>query len=188
MTTKEWPYHNEPTIGVSDFVRRQTPEAPYSHFEGTWEELVEIVHDNFKRGKQGYKSGVLLVPVPPGRFRSSTIQVTPETPLRAVYEARREGEARYLSVRAEGTKTQAKHAFVVLYMKEILGAEATTDSEWEIVSINARESEAEEPMDPMTMARNFLELPGGTKGEWTAQQFAESIVYWSSRALIDTKK
>jgi len=176
-----------PTIAISNFVRRQTPEAPYSHFEGTWDELLEMVAEGVRGGwtKDGYKPGVMLVSVPPERFRSGTVLVTPETPLRAIFQARREHEARYLSVRAQGQKTQARVVFVVLYSHEVLGDEATTDCDWEIISINARETEAEEPMDPMTMARNFLVLPGGTKGDFTAQQFAESIIYWSTRALVD---
>jgi hypothetical protein len=176
------------TIALNDFVRRQTPESPYSHFEGTEDELIQLVCLCFHEGKQGYKPGVLLVPVPPERFRSSTVQVNLETPLRAVFGARREPEAPYLSVRAQGKKTQAKYAFVVLYSHAVLveGNEATTDCDFEIVSINARESVEEEPMDPMTMARNFLVLEGGTRGDFTAQQFAESIVYWSTRALVDS--
>jgi len=173
-------------IGVNKFVLRQTPEAPYSHYEGTWEDLVALVEANFFRAKEGYKKGVALVPVPPEGFWSSTVPVTSETELRAIFQARREGEAKFLSVRAKGGKAPAKFVFVVLYSKTVLGAEATTDAVWEIVSINARETEEEEPMDPMTMARNFLELPGGTKGDFTAEQFAKSIVYWSTRALIDT--
>jgi len=177
------------TIGVSNFVRRQTPEASYSHFEGTWEELVELVKANFRHGKQGYKPGVLLVPVPVQhvrRFRSSTVKVNQNTKLRPQFAPRREGEMPFISVRAQGGKSVASHAFVVLYSHAVLmeGGEATTNADWEIISINARGTEAEEPMDPMTMARNFLCLPGGTKGEFTAQQFAESIVYWSQHALV----
>lgn len=173
-------------IGVNNFVLRQTPEAPYSHYDGPWEEVVSMVVVYFGRAKPGYKPGVLLVPLPPDRFFSSTILITPETELRAVLQARRDFEAKYVSVRAKGGKSPAKFVFVVLYSKEVLGVEATTDAEWEIISINARETEEEEPMDPMTMARNFLELPGGTKGDFTADQFAKSIVYWSARALIDS--
>jgi len=172
-------------IGINSFVLRQTAEAPYSHYEGTWEALVALVGANFSRANPGYKEGVLLVPLPPEGFWSSTVPVTPETELRAVFQARREGEAKYLSVRARGGKSQARFVFAVLYSKAVLGAEATTEAEWEVVSINARETEDEEPMDPMTMARNFLELPGGTKGDFTAEQFARSIVYWSCRAMHD---
>lgn len=172
-------------IGVNKFVLRQTRAAPYSYYMGAWTALIALVEENFSRAKQGYKEGVLLVPVPPEDFLSSTIPVTSETELRAVFQARRDTEAKYLSVRAKGAKAPAKFVFIILYSKEVLGADATTGADWEIISINARETEEEEPMDPMTMARNFLELPGGTKGDFTAEQFAKSIVYWSTRALFD---
>ena len=45
----------------------------------------------------------------------------------------------------------------------------------------------EEPMDPYTMARNFLHLKGGTKGDFTAEQFAQSIVYWNNHAMTAGK-
>lgn len=181
-----------PSIGVSNFVRRQTPQSSYSHFEGTWSELVTLVEEHFDEGKQGYKPGVWLVPVPAERFRSNIVALTPNTPLTAHYAPRREGEAPFINVRAQGgttpagEKMPAKHAFVVLYSHAVLceGGEASTDANWEIVSINARTEDAESPMDPMTMARNFLFLPGGTRGEFTAQQFAESIVYWNQHALV----
>jgi hypothetical protein len=176
------------TVALNDFVRRQTPESPYSHFVGSENYLVALVTAYLNKGWQGYKPGVLLVPVPPEKFRANVVSVTSQTELRATFEARREPEARFLSVRAKGEKVQAKHVFVVLYSKEVLGDEATSDADWEIVSINARESEIEEPMDPMTMARNFLVLEGGTKGDFTAQQFAESIVFWSTHALVDQEK
>lgn len=175
------------TINVNDFARRQTPDAPYSHYDGGWSKLIRLVEENFDRGRPGYKSGVLLVPIPPEGFWSSTVQVDEGTELKAFFTARREGEQPYLHVRAKGKKTPAAHAFVVLYSREVLGEEATTFSDWEIVSINARATEEEEPMDPMTMARNFLHLPGGTKGDFTAEQFARSIVYWSTRALIHSE-
>lgn len=176
------------TVALNDFARRQTPESPYSHFVGSEVQLVELVATCFDKGKQGYKPGVLLVPVPPENFRANVVSVTSKTELRATFEARREPEARFLSVRAKGEKVQARHVFIVLYSKEVLGDEATSNADWEIVSINARDCAEEEPMDPMTMARNFLVLEGGTKGDFTAQQFAESIVFWSTHALVDQEK
>ena len=54
---------------------------------------------------------------------------------------------------------------------------------WEIVSLNARPTEGPEPMTPMAMARNLLAMAGGTQADYSAQQFAEAIVYWSTRAM-----
>ena len=59
-----------------------------------------------------------------------------------------------------------------------------TDCEWELVSINARPTPEPEPLTPDTMARNFLELPGGTKADYTAEEFARAILYWSCRAML----
>lgn len=187
-----------PSIGISDFVRRQTPESSYSHFGGTWEELVAIVSANFDKAAEGYKPGVKLVPIPfatlsdytDKEFYSSTIRVNPHTTLVPKFAWRREAEAPFIHVRAKGSKEVASYGFVVLYSHAVLmeGGEATTECDWEIISINVRTTETEEPMDPMTMARNFLRLPGGTKGEFSAQQFAESIVYWSQRALVEEIK
>jgi len=39
-----------------------------------------------------------------------------------------------------------------------------------------------EPMDPLTMARNMLEKPGGTYCDYSALEFAESVWYWAGRA------
>lgn len=172
-------------IGINDFVRRQTEESPFSFFFGSFEELGRLVEENCFRAKPGYKEGVLLVPLPPERFASGVVVLEPETPLRAVFEARRAGEAPALSIRARGPKTPAKFVEVVLYRHDVLGLEASTESEWEIISINARPTEGEEPMHPMAMARNFLGLPGGTSAVYTAEEFARAVLYWSNRAMHD---
>jgi hypothetical protein len=39
-----------------------------------------------------------------------------------------------------------------------------------------------EPMHPMTMARNMLEKSGGTKAEYTGQQFAVALWFWREYA------
>ena len=56
-------------------------------------------------------------------------------------------------------------------------------AKWEIVSLNARPTAEVEPMTPMAMARNFLAMAGGTKADYTAEEFAKAIVYWSARAM-----
>jgi hypothetical protein len=38
-------------------------------------------------------------------------------------------------------------------------------------------------MHPLAMARNQLEKPGGTKGEYTAQQYAEAIWFHSQKGI-----
>jgi hypothetical protein len=77
----------------------------------------------------------------------------------------------------------ARFVDVVLYSRETLlenNGEVSGDYDWEIVALLARSVE-KEPMNPLTMARNMLEHSGGTKSTYTAQEFAESIYYWSQR-------
>ena len=187
-------------IKCGKFVKRQTPESGHSHFEGTWEELEHLVISELEydessgaRGggiiKLGYRPGVILVRLPPNQFRSAIVELNENSKLIANYAPRREKEAPFIRVSAKGKKQLATHASVVLYRHDVLAEnnERETDAEWEIVCIKARTSEEDEPMDPYTMARNFLHLEGGTKGDFTAQQFAESIVYWNNHCMTTGK-
>lgn len=175
-----------PRVGASTFVKRQKPQSKYSHYEGSWEELENLVEDNFDKQQPGYRDGVVLVPVDPKGFWASTIQVTPSTALKATFGARQDGELPFVSVTAiNGVKMPAKAVDVILYRRDVLMEthEASNSTPWEIISVNARATDEEEPMHPLTMARNMLQLPGGTKGEYTAEQFAKSIAYWSDKVL-----
>jgi len=181
-------------VACGEFVKRQTPESGYSHFEGTWEELELAAASSLVLFPQlvtpGYRDGVVLVEMRnPELFRSAIVDLTEETKLVANYAPRRLGEDPFIRVSAKAKKQQAKHASVVLYRHDVLAEnnERETDAEWEIVAIKARVSEEEEPMDPYTMARNFLHLKGGTKGDFTAEQFAKSIVYWNNHCMTTGK-
>jgi hypothetical protein len=139
--------------------------------------------------RSGYKDGVILVDLDPFQFRSAIVDLTEDTKLAVNYAPRRKGEDAFIRVSAKAEKQPAKHASVVLYRHDVLAEnnERETDAEWEIVAIKARVTDEEEPMDPYTMARNFLHLKGGTKGDFTAEQFAKSIVYWNSHCMSTGK-
>lgn len=171
-------------FAINAFARRQTAESKFSHFGGTDSELLALVAQHFAEAEPGYRDGVVLVPVPPDRFFSGVVQVTTETPLKAVFEARQDGEAPYIDVVAtDGSKLPAKNVRIVLYRNDVLGPDASTVAEWEIVSLNASASDGPEPLTPMAMARNMLGLVGGTNATYTAEQFAQAIIYWSTRAM-----
>ena len=180
-------------VACGEFVKRQTPESGYSHFEGTWEALEELVTKQMEvdptRIHPGYKDGVVLVDLVSYGFYSAIVKLNEESKLTANYAPRRIGEAPFIRVSAKAKKQQAKFAQVVLYRHDVLAEnnERETDAEWEIVCIKARVTEEEEPMDPYTMARNFLHLAGGTKGDFTAEQFAKSIVYWNNHCMTTGK-
>lgn len=176
-------------VACGEFVKRQTSESGHSHFEGTWEQLEELVTKQMEadptRIHPGYKDGVVLVDLVSYGFRSAIVQLNEDSKMIASYAPRRLGEAPFIRVSAKSKKQKAKYASVVLYRHDVLAEnnERETDAEWEIVAIKARTTEEEEPMDPYTMARNFLHLKGGTKGEFTAEQFAQSIVYWNHHCM-----
>jgi hypothetical protein len=176
-------------VACSEFVKRQTTESGYSHFDGSWEQLETLAECFFcftkERVRPGYRDGVVLVDLPPSNFYSAIVALDEKSKLTANYAPRREGEAPVIRVSAKAKKQKAKHATVVLYRHDVLaeGNEQSANADWEIVAIKARVTDEEEPMDPTTMARNFLQLAGGTKGDFTAEQFAQSIVYWNNHTM-----
>lgn len=182
------------SVVCSEFVKRQTPESGFSHFDGTWEELERLVLSTFLSNQEsvrlGYKKGVVLIDLPAHKFFSGIVKLNEDTKLVSEYAPRREGEDPHIRTAAIGEKQQAKYASVVLYHKDVLAEnnERSTNADWEIVCIKARVTEKEEPMDPYTMARNFLHMKGGTKGDFSAQDFAESIVYWNNHAMCVGKR
>jgi hypothetical protein len=191
-------------ITCNEFVKRQTKESPFSYLAdqlgrtADWrvlethvEECVEEPSKLDANVKPGYKDGVLVVEMPPtvfggSQFYSGVAVINDVTPLVARFAARRPGEAAFVEVLAGGRKTPAVAVEVILYSRDLLRAEGEQvpdDVDYQIVSINARTQNEPEPMTPVAMARNFLGLPGGTKAEYTAEQFAQAIVYWSTHAM-----
>jgi hypothetical protein len=187
-------------VECSEFVKRQTPESGYSHFDGSWDELADVAASYFNTGlaKQGYKEGVMLITVPVkdgfqkpllSRFYSATVTIKEETKLKVAYAPRQRGEDPFIRVSAKAKKQPAAACEIILYHKDVLAEDddRSTAAEWEVIAIKARASTEEEPMDPYTMARNFLHMKGGTKGDFTAEQFAQSIVYWNNHCMTTGK-
>lgn len=178
-------------VACSEFVKRQTKDSGYSHFEASWEELSDLVEYVFIHFKDcvtpGYKDGVVLVSFPGSvnKFKSAIVKINEKTNLFATYAPRLEGESPFIRIATHAKKQEARYVSVVLYRADILDEDGdrSTGAEWEIIAIKARASEEEDPMDPYTMARNFLHLKGGTKGNFTAEQFAKSIVYWNNNCM-----
>jgi hypothetical protein len=184
---------NAPTVGVSEFARtRNCAGGGYSHFDGSFEELVVLVAQHWSQREPGAGRSdlekVVVVPLPcPERFRSTTVLVSEGTKLEAELTRRQPGEDPYVQLFAtEGEPEPVRFAKVVLYSKAALlenDGVRSTDCEWEIVSLIASPVE-DEPMAPLTMARNMLAMPGGTPTSYTAEEFARAIYHWSQRARL----
>lgn len=98
-------------IHVNSFVKRQTPESEFSHFEGTWEHLEALVESRFDSAKPGYREGVVLVSLDPRgypiglgswvHFFSGVVTLDEGMTLVGSFKARREGETPRKSVHAQ---------------------------------------------------------------------------------------
>lgn len=176
-------------LGWSDFAaRRHLPDGKHTWYEGTQEELLELVRKGWPQRRPGAGrqdlSQVVLVPVDPEGFVGNTVLVGDDTTLYAHLDRRQKGEDAFIRITADGEREKPLHASVVMYSAETLtenGGTRSGDFDWEVVCLLAGPKESE-PMDPLTMARNMLEKPGGTYAPYTAEEFAESIYYWSRRA------
>ncbi|MFO7655282.1 MAG: DUF3228 family protein [Candidatus Krumholzibacteriia bacterium] len=182
-------HHPVPSLAWSRFARdRHVRSGPRTWFDGSEEELLALVRARWADRRPGAGrtdlSQVVVVPVPPDRFVSSTVLVDERTWLHARLERRQPHEEPFVRVTAEGAREPARHASVVLYSAATLEeneGERSGDADWEVVCLIAAPV-PDEPMNPVTMARNFLARPGGTPCEYSAREFAEAIWYWSRRA------
>lgn len=178
------------SFAISDFVRRQTKESEFSYFEGTDDELLDLVTENFGNYKEGYRDGVVLVPVPPAGFYSSVVQLQPGDKLVGEFKARREGEQPVKEVRAaKGEKMRAIYVDIVLYRHDVLaeGNEQSSNADWEIISINAS-MDLGAPLTVGALMRNFFCEEGGTDTKMTPQEFVEALevsrAYWRDKCLL----
>ncbi len=175
------------TIAINPFAKRQTANSEFSHFTGTWEELLAIVNKYWHKGVPGFRPGVVRVPVPPDGFFSGVVTLTPETKLTTQFAARRTSEQPFLqSFASVDQKQPAKFVEIIVYSHGTLKeSDDATDpnADYEIVSINASESHEPTPPTPVAMARNLLGLAGGSKTTYTADEFAKSIIFWSTHAM-----
>jgi hypothetical protein len=123
----------------------------------------------------------ILEPDIAGLFSGGWIPVEAATDLRTEVTRRQPHEDPYLVTTGLGVPLPVSFAKVVLYSAATLlenDGERSGDFDWEIVALVAGPWE-NEPMMPLTMARNFLQKPGGTYAPYSAAQLAESIYFWS---------
>lgn len=192
---------NENLIGISNFVKRQTPESEFTHFDGTWEELTELVkiyyldaishQDNPKfLLKKGYREGVFVLSLNNDdvkRFYTYTdypMVIGMKLKGEYKYVAGREHEPPKWIVVPDAPKAVCRYVDIILYSKEVLAEDHddTTGCDFEIVSINGRLKDEPAPMDPMTIVRNWKHLKGGTKMEGAKpeevlEMLCQSIMY-----------
>jgi len=180
-------------IGISEFVKRQTPASQFTHFEGTWDALVKLTTDAYKgyTHRPGYRDGVMIVSIPQfssGQlFRTYTdFPMFEGMELKAEYKKTpgREHEPAKVQVEILEPKQPCNFVDIILYRADVLeeDGDRSTDADWEIVSINGRLKEEAAPIDPLTIVRNWKHLPGGTEmknstPEEVLEMLCDSILY-----------
>ncbi|MAG26731.1 hypothetical protein CMI47_14410 [Candidatus Pacearchaeota archaeon] len=177
-------------VCVNKFVKRQTSDSRFSHYEGTWEELQDLVVQNWEASSPGYREGVLLIRVPPDRFYSSVVMLNEGDKLVGGFEPRRKGEQpRKFVTTSSRRKTPAQAVDIVLYASELLGGEAELPpltSHWEIISINASPTLGDTPINPTVLMHNHFGSSGGTATFLSDSDFIdtlrESFEYWRDKS------
>lgn len=172
-----------PIVGWSDF----SFEKDRWKFKGTAAGLLKLVHKNWKNRVPGVGrtdlTKVVVVPIKEvNLFKCNWLDINSAKRITGKVVRRQPFEDPYVALIGRGVSEAVKCAKVVLYSADTLledgGTRTHLNADWEVVAVLTGPWE-NEPMTPLTMARNFLRKPGGTFAPYTAEQFAESIYFWS---------
>lgn len=182
-------------VAVNDFVRRQVKGSGKTYSPDlSFEDVTEHAETQMAAGefKEGYREGVRIVSGSKEiaeKFICPFTKIDEQTELVSKVVKRRPDEEMYIQVRAVNAEpiSTGKVEFI-LYHHDVLAEndEQTTDSDWELISIHALPEGVDKlPMGPVTMMRNQLELPGGTKAHYSSAQWAASVRFWQQYAAVD---
>jgi hypothetical protein len=173
-------------IIASDFLKKINKSN--KSYKCSSDKLVELVRKNWGKriAGKGRKNlnEVVVVPVPRPKkehFCCSWVNIKNAKKLTAKVRKRQSHEDSYIEVYAAGKKESVRFVDIVLYSKKTLAENkenSVGDADWEIVAVVVGPWK-NPPMNPLTMARNYLRKVGGTYAPYTAKQFAESIYFWS---------
>jgi len=179
---------------TNSFVYRQHVNSRFSHFNGTHEELIELVRENWDTRITGYRNGVWLVTVPPTGFFSGVVELEEGQPIFGKFEARQKDEdPSKVVVTGSRDKLPAGHVQIVVYSTNVLaetnqnGVANDSPDNWEIVSINASPTDGPLPITPAALMRNHFGGSGGTATNMTSEEFVaalqEAWECWKSKAM-----
>jgi len=179
---------------ASEFVRRQTKESGKTYSTTmSFDEIAKIAEDQLNSGDfiEGYRDGVVLIQLDTDiktDFICPLVEINEGTKLSAKCVKRRDGEEHYIQIRALNGKTlQADIVDLVLYRRDVLEEtnEQSTDADWELIAFMAKPKNIKMPMGAVTMMRNQLQKPGGTKGVYETEKWAESVDFWQRYAILE---
>ena len=196
-------------VHVNNFVRRQTPDSPFSCLREnlSWEALAFFAQGRLAAHgdqpistvgpiRQGYRDGVVLIDLPGsmlGMTLSGVSLLTAGDQLSGKYAPRTRGESPRKAVwTTTREKLPSKSAFLVLYSSDLLAETAQNNfppgtGSYEIISFNASPIEGEMPIAPDVLIANHLEEDGGTPTGMTDSEFVEQLrlsrAWWADKAM-----
>lgn len=198
------------TVGWSNFaLKRHTPDSGFSYTNLQYgdsqikDEVCSLVMEHWKDAIPGDGetdlSRKVLVPVPNrGFWCPPRARIVEGLPVQAEITTRQDGEDPYVETfvweddaisHGVFAVRQAHKVQIVCYSAEALtenNGKRSTDCDWEIVSLNCDDGESSH-MPPLTMARNMLEKPGGTKSDYTGKEFAEAVWHSGTQRTLKVK-
>ena len=189
---------NPGSVGWSDFALKHNAKGSGNSYTTNSEEFILELLDDLNPatpgdGESGYSRKMCISVPPEGFFLPPKMDLVENLPVRAEVVKRQEGEDPYIQtfVTPEDAEkfgykeTPALKVRIVVYSKDALtenNGTRSTDCDWEIVCFLC-ETDEDEPMEALTMARNFLEKDGGTFTDYSAEAFAAAVYYHSNRGV-----
>tara|TARA_B100000427_G_scaffold64863_1_gene51447 strand:+ start:1448 stop:2014 length:567 start_codon:yes stop_codon:yes gene_type:complete len=185
------------TVGISDFVYRQKPNSGKTYSLLSFTEIAKYAEDKLNNNKftKGYRDGVVIIKIDNTKivkkFICPFVKINDNSILKAEVARRRPEEDHYIRIKAiNGTPLETGLVELILYRNDVLkeSNENTTNNDWELISFHAIPKGIKEmPMGAVTMMRNQLQLPGGTKGFYESEKWAKSVQFWQKYAIKENE-
>ena len=180
------------SVKASSFVKRQTEGSGKTFSETlSFDEIASIAQENINNRNytEGYRDGVIITTLNKDislGFTCPLVRIDKNTKLAAKMVTRRENEDPYIQIRAlNGQDLVTSTVDLILYRKDVLSEtnENSTNADWELIAFMAKPKNVKMPMGPITMMRNQLQKKGGTKGEYSSNEWAKSVEFWQEYAI-----
>ena len=182
-------------VAVNTFVKRQKKGSgkTYSNILTFSEVALDAQAQMAKKCfEDGYRDGVRIVQASKKNlkhFHCPFVKINNNTQLISKVVRRQDNEESYIQTRATtGKQLEAEKVEYILYRHDILAenSENSTNKDWELISIHAIPKGVDKmPMGPVTMMRNQLNLEGGTRANYTSEEWAEAVEFWQKYAELD---
>lgn len=191
-----------PKIVVGNFLM-ETFFKNGPHNRITPEKLVSLATQYFPYYRPGYRDGVIQIPLPvlggcqdeEILWSSNIVELKNGDCLFGKFKARAGGEDPRKSITVLAQPDQlmpVKGVDAILYHKSVLGEDLLPDEElehdgdYEIVKVNIKVVDGEQPMPPETLLSNHYQVSGGTSTKMSAEEFEaalrESFNFWKNKA------